>query len=115
MWIFIVVGGLVFGLFAFSQIIYPLFYALPRAKRLANEGKLVKPIPLFTIVIPPIIWIILITGSILLVNKHFAIYAKLYYIALCVILIVVIAQIPKQNRDLEIDFDDTWKEYLKGD
>lgn len=113
MGIIIVVVGLIFGLFAFSQIIYPLFSAWPRAKRLEQEGKLIKPIPIATFIVAPVIWGALLAGSIWLVNNNFTDYIRLYYIALGVILVVVIAQIPKQNRDLEADFKDTWKRYLK--
>lgn len=113
MGIVIVVIGLLFGLFAFSQIIYPLFSAWPRAMRLEREGKLLKPIPIATFIVAPIIWGALLVGSIWLVNNYFSDYTKPYYIALGVILVVVIAQIPKQNRDLEADFKDTWKRYLK--
>jgi len=111
--IVIVVLGLIFGLFAFSQIIYPLFSFWPRAKRLEREGMLVQPIPIATFVVAPVVWGALLAGSIWLVNNYFDEHAKLYYIALGVILVVVIAQIPKQNRDLEADFKETWKRYLK--
>jgi len=113
MWIIIVIIGLLFGLFAFSQIIYPLFSAWPRAKQLEREGKLKKSIPIATFIVAPIIWSVLLLGSIWVVNNYFSAYTKLYYIALVFILIVVIAQIPKQNRDLEADFKDSWKQYLK--
>jgi hypothetical protein len=113
MFIVIVIVGLLFGLFAFSQIIYPLFSAWPRAKKLQREGKLIKPIPIATFVVAPIIWGFLLLGSILIINNYFSDYTKLYYIVLGFILIVVIAQIPKQNRDLEADFMDSWKKYLK--
>ncbi|MDP3985245.1 MAG: hypothetical protein Q8P82_00635 [bacterium] len=113
MWIIITIIGLVFGLFAFSQIVYPLFSALPRAKKLEREGKLIKPIPIATFIIAPIIWSVLLIGSIWLVDNYFSEYIKLYYIVLGFILFVVIAQIPKQNRDLEADFKDSWKQYLK--
>ena len=105
--------GLLFGLFAFSQIIYPLFSAWPRAKQLEREGKLIRPIPISTFLIAPVVWAALLAGSIWLVNNYFGQYAKLYYIVLGFILVVVIAQIPKQNRDLEADFKDSWKQYLK--
>jgi len=111
--IIIVIVGLLFGLFAFSQIVYPLFSAWPRAKRLEREGKLKKPIPTVSFIIAPTIWSVLLAGSIWLVNNSFAEYAKLYYIVLGFILVVVIAQIPTQNRDLEADFKDSWKQYLK--
>lgn len=113
MGIIIFIIGLLLGLFTISQIIYPLFSAWPRAKRLEREGKLLKPIPIATFMISPIIWGTLLAGSIWFVNNYFAYYSRLYYIALSFILIVVIAQIPKQNKDLEDDFKDTWKQYLK--
>lgn len=113
MGIVIFIIGLVFGIFAFSQIIYPLFWAWPRAKQLERKGKLIKSIPITTFVIAPIIWGALLTGSILLVNNYFAEYTRLYYIGLGFSLVVVTAQIPKQNPDLEADFKDSWKEYLK--
>lgn len=113
MWIIITIIGLVFGLFAFSQIIYPLFSALPRAKKLEREGKLIQPIPIATFIIVSIIWGVLLIGSILLVNNYFSEYTIIYYVVLGFILFVVIAQIPKQNRDLEADFKDSWKQYLK--
>ena len=64
MGIVIFVIGLVFGLFAFSQIIYPLFSAWPRAKKLEREGKLKRSIPISTFLIAPIIWGVLMWASI---------------------------------------------------
>lgn len=113
MWIIIIIVGLFFGLFAFSQIVYPLFSAWPRARKLGREGKLKKTIPVTTFVVAPIIWGVLLAGSIWLVNSSFVEYSKLYYIVLGFILIVVIAQIPKQNQNLEADFKDSWRQYLK--
>lgn len=113
MWIIVIVIGLLFGLFAFSQIIYPLFVAWPRASRLGHEGKLKKRIPMATFLVAPVAWTISVYGSIWIMNKYFGDYLKLYYGILGVMLVVVILQIPKKNRDLDADFKDTWKEYLK--
>lgn len=113
MGIVIFVIGLVFGLFAFSQIIYPLFSAWPRAKRLEREGKLKRPTPISTFLIAPIIWGVLIWASIWVIGKFWPDNLNIYYISLAIILFVVIIQIPKQNRDLEADFKDSWKKYLK--
>ena len=113
MGIIIFIIGLFFGLFAFSQIVYPLFSAWPRAKKLERERKLKKTIPISTFLIAPIIWGVLVGGSIWIVNNFFADNLNTYYISLVIILIVVIAQIPKQNRNLEADFKDSWKKYLK--
>ncbi len=113
MWLAIVIVGLIFGLFAFSQIVYPLVTAWPRAIRLEKEGKLKKPIPVATFVIAPIIWSILLMGSIWWVNSSFTEYSDLYYKVLGFIFVVVLVQIPKQNRNLEADFKDSWGQYLK--
>lgn len=113
MGIVIFVIGLVFGLFALSQIIYPLFSAWPRAKKLEREGRLKRPIPITTFVIAPIIWGVLLLGSVWLVKNYFGAHLNTYYISLAIILVVVIMQIPKQNRDLEADFKDSWGAYLK--
>jgi len=113
--IIIFIIGLGFGLFGFSQIIYPLFFALPKIKKLQKENKLKQPIPIYTILLAPIIWLVLIGGSILIVQNYFSEYLSTYLIALGVMLVVVIAQIPKKNKDLEADFMDTWKKYLKED
>jgi len=113
MWIFVVIIGLVFGLFAFSQIIYPLFSAWPQAKRLELEGKLVKPIPISTFIVAPIIWSVLLAGSVWVVNSYFGEHLRPYCIGLGFIFVVVVVQIPKQNRNLKTDFKATWKQYLK--
>jgi protein-S-isoprenylcysteine O-methyltransferase Ste14 len=115
MWIIIIIVGLMLGLFGFSQIIYPLFVAWPRASRLGREGKLKKPIPIATFFVAPIVWSVLVCVSIWITSKYFGEYLKVYYGVLGIMLLVVIVQIPKKNRDLEADFKDTWKEYLKED
>ena len=113
MWIIVVIVALGFGLFAFSPIIYPLFFALPRARKLERENKLKRSIPIYTFIIPPLIWGTLLVGSILLVKRYFMEYQKLYFICLVFILIVMIAQIPMRNKDLEADFKASYKKYLK--
>ena len=113
MGIVIFIIGLVFGLFAFSQIIYPLFSAWPRAKKLERERKLKRPIPISTFLISPLIWGILMLVSVWAVGNFFPDNLSAYYISLVIILFVVIIQIPKQNRDIEADFKNSWKQYLK--
>ncbi|MBI2852785.1 MAG: hypothetical protein HYX84_06760 [Chloroflexi bacterium] len=113
MGIVIFIGGLLFGLFAFSQIVYPVFSAWPRARKLEREGKLIRPIPISTFLIAPVIWGILVWVSAWAVGKFFPTNLSIYYLSLGIIFLIVLVQIPKQNRDLELDFQDTWKQYLK--
>ena len=113
MWIIIIIVGLIFGLFAFSQIVFPLFVSWPRAKKLERENKLKKPIPFYTFLLPVLIWSVLLIGSIILVRNYFVEYLKLYYIVLGFIFVVTVAQIPMKNRDLEADIQGSFKPYLK--
>lgn len=113
MWIIIVIVGLLLGIFAFSQIIYSLFCAWPKAKTLEREGKLVKPIPISTFILAPVVWGILVAGSIWIMNKFFSEYTLIYCIVLGFTLVIVVAQIPRRNKDIEADFKDTWGRFLK--
>jgi hypothetical protein len=115
MGIILFIIGLGLGLFGFSQIIYPIFFVLPKITKLRKENKLKKPIPMYTVLLAPIIWTILIIVSILIVQNYFSNYRNTYLIAFGIMLVVVIAQIPKKNKDLEVDFMETWKDYLKED
>jgi hypothetical protein len=113
--ILIAVIAVPFGLCAFSQIIYPLFYAWPRARQLEREGKLKKSIPIASFLLSPFIWSILFLASIWIVNNYFSNYVTLYYVELGFILFAVIVQISKKNPDIEADFKDSWKQYLKDE
>jgi protein-S-isoprenylcysteine O-methyltransferase Ste14 len=115
MWVIVIIVGLLFGIFTFSQIILPLFYAWPRARRLESEGKLNKPIPIKTFIIPPLSNGILVAVSIWTVDNYLHDHTKLYYIVLGFAFILIFAQILKHNPDLEADFNDTWKDYLRED
>ena len=115
MWVIVIIVGLLFGIFTFSQIILPLFYAWPRARRLESEGKLNKTIPIKTFIIPPLSNGILVAVSIWTVDNYLHDHTKLYYIVLGFAFILIFAQILKHNPDLEADFNDTWKDYLRED
>lgn len=112
-WFLIVIAGFIFGFNALAQIIYPLFFSLPRVGKLKRERKLVKPIPLFALLVAPFIWTILLVVSIWLVNNYLGGYVQFYYIVLGLVLIVVVSKFPEQDIDLEADFNDSWKQYLK--
>ncbi len=117
MWIILViiilVVGLAIGAFGFANIIYPLFVAWPKAKRLEKEGKLIKPIPVLSFILAPIVWTILVVLSIWLINRFVPGLILLYLIELGIIFIYIIVQIPRKNRLIDADFEETWKSYLK--
>jgi uncharacterized membrane protein len=113
MWVIVLIVGFLLGIFGFSNIIYPLLVAWPKAKKLEKEGKLIKPIPRSSFVIAPIIWFILISVSVWVIERFFSKYMILYVIVLAIGLIIVVVQIPRKNKNIEADFAETWKHYLK--
>jgi len=110
--IIVLVVGFTFGLFAFAQILFPLFFALPKAKKMEQENRLIKPIPKRSFIIAPIIWAILLFLIILLVNIFIPSYSIHCYISLAIAFIIEIIQIPLKNKDLQDDFNTTWKSYI---
>jgi len=109
----VILIGFFFGVFDFSNIVYPIFSARPRAKKLEREGKLVKPIPEATFFVAPIVWGAVLIGTIWLVRTYFQEHSLAYELTLFVAFLIVCAQIPRRNKDLEADFATTWGEYLK--
>ncbi len=63
----VVIGYLV-AVSAASNILLPLFWAWPKARRLSREGKLVREIPAARFVTAPLIWtaILAVLGAIAL-------------------------------------------------
>ena len=100
-----------FGLFGFSQIIYPLFQAWPKAALLQKKG-IMKQIPVSHFIVPPIVWIVLITISVWIVSKYIPGNLILYLIVLGVMLIVVIVQMFIKNPNLDRDFYESYGKYL---
>ena len=113
MWIVGTGFGLLVGFFAFCNIILPLFFSWPLAKRLERESKLIRPIPAVTFLIAPVFWGGLLALSVWMARNFFAESALSYYSALGFTLIVTVAQIPMRNPDLMADFKDTYEQYLK--
>ena len=111
MGVIIFIIGLIFGLFSFSQIIYPFFFTVPKLFRLHREEKIKKSTPVYMILIAPIVWLCLTCGSILIVQKYFFNHLESYLVPLGVVLVIVVYQMFKNNKDLEKDFMDTWEEY----
>ena len=58
-----VILGYGVGVFASSNIILPLLWAWPKARRLYREGMLTRPIPTWRFLIPFFIWGLLVLGS----------------------------------------------------
>ena len=110
--LFFILPSIIF-VFALSNIVYPLFYAYPKAKKLERSGKLIKPIPLKTFFIPSFIWLFILLLSYIVTKNYFIEYQSHVIASFVIAFIYVIFQIPKKNKDLEDDFIKSWKTYLK--
>ena len=104
-------------MFVFSNIIFPLFFAWPRAKQLEKEGKLVKPIPVIDFLFPAIVNTVLIIGSIWIVatyiERGLIVYCGVLILSFFAVVRVIRERPPSFEGNLEADFEDRWKEYLR--
>ena len=107
--------GYGFGLFAFSNIVLSLFWSLPESRRLRREGKLTKPIPVTRFLIAPLVWSPLVVGSLLLVNIMFSAASLGYVAGLMASLGQTVRLVFSPNADMEADFADTFRAYLRNE
>tara|TARA_B100000315_G_C14390958_1_gene501931 strand:- start:89 stop:442 length:354 start_codon:yes stop_codon:yes gene_type:complete len=107
--------GFILGIFAWSNIVLPLLFALPLAKRLARANKLTKPIPIRSFVLAPITWSLVLGGLWYWIHTSHPDLQIMWNIGMVCSLILIICQIPLKNQDLLEDFVTTWGNYIKED
>lgn len=108
-----VVIGYFIGVTAASNILLPLFWAWPKARRLSEEGKLVREIPAARFLTAPVIWtaiLILLTGIAFWLSSSLG---PGFVIGLMAGAAQISALVAKPNEHMEQDFADTYGEYLK--
>jgi len=115
MWIIVIIGTFILGVFAFPQIIYPPFVAWPKSKRLLKENKLKSSIPISKFFLPPLVWSAILVSLTIFVREYLEKYFKLYCIVLIFTLIIVLAQVPMKSEKIEADLNDFFKPYLKDE
>lgn len=107
--------GFIFGLFAASQILYPIFYSLPKLAKMKKAGLLKKEPPLFYTLITPVIWVLLTLVVVWIFNRFFPSTTTYFLIGYGISVFVALIQIPRKNKDLEEDFKHSYRNYLKDD
>jgi hypothetical protein len=108
------VAGWGLGLFASGNILLPLFWAWPKARRLSREGKLDRPIPAVRILLPPVLWSIALAVSVLLVTSMFPSLDYSFAIGLIVGFGQTARLLTSPDQHMEADFVATYGGYFKG-
>lgn len=96
--------ALAFGFIAFSQITYPLVTLIPKVRKLMEEHQSERTMLLYLLLLAPVIWTIVLACSIVLVFRYYGAYSKTYLMGLGIVLILVIFNLYKRNRDIEEEF-----------
>lgn len=109
-YIFVIIGFIV-GLISWAQILYPLFHSLPKIRRYKKMGLFKKNPPLWYTLTTPAIWV----SILFLLNYLLGFYKYIdeYNIGLLASFVLIGVQIFLRNPDLEKDFIDSYKRYLK--
>lgn len=110
--IFVWFFAMAIGTFASAQILYPIFFALPRLIKLKRENKVYR-IPVAPIVVPPLLWLFFTFLAYLLVNAWFPKMVLLFWIIYGVFSLIVLSRI-NDPKNLE-DFNDTYETVMKED
>lgn len=109
------VVGYVIAVFAASNILLPLFWAWPKARRLSREGKLVRDIPAARFLAAPLIWtaiVAVLAGIALWLSSGLGSGLLVGFMAGAA---QISGLVSKPNEHMEQDFADTYGEYLKED
>jgi hypothetical protein len=109
--------GFAVGAFGISSIVFPIFWAWPKARRLRQQGQLIKAIPAVQFVAPALIWMVLLFGLLLAAATLSSSLAISCLIGLLACLLgtcrTLVKPSPKERGDMEADFNDTYRSYLK--
>jgi hypothetical protein len=112
MGIVLLIVGYAAGLFAASNVLLPLFWAWPKARKLERDGQLFRPIPAARFVAPAAIWSLGVAVTVLLVDG-FGGSASSYLIGVFVGTIQTGKLLLDPNQDMEADFKSAYESYLK--
>jgi hypothetical protein len=102
------------GIFAFSNIILPIFYVIPRLKREKREGNLLKKVPIFKVLYPILFWITVLILVIQYAKYNLEKSFTIICIGFSLSAIAIIITLIKKNPDMDDDFKRNFKEYLKN-
>lgn len=97
--------GLFFGLFAWAQIIYPIFLALPWLIRMKRKGR-IKQIPLSKVIFPPVIWIVLSGIIAAFISSSLPASYMGFLLGFWASFVLILTQI--RNPDNKKDFESTY-------
>ena len=99
------------NIFAVSNIILPITYALPKLIKAKKQSKLKNKIPLLRIFTAPITWLILLIVIYTIIKSYFESYVYIFNSALIISIISLLFF--SNKKDMADDFQSTYKEYLK--
>lgn len=103
----------VLGIFAFSNIIFPIIYGLPLVRRLQSEDALSKPIPTLRVITPCVLWSVILYGIWYATQQYHPGYERALLLGLGASLVLVFIWGPQQRQSLAEDFYEAWGSYLK--
>jgi hypothetical protein len=108
------IAGLVIGLFGSSQILYPIFYSLPRLTRLKKQGKLNSKYSLAYVFGTPLIWVVLYALLVFAALRFAPTHVNALLMGLGISAAIILFQIPKGNPDLFTDFIRSYGKHING-
>ncbi len=100
-------SGVGIGFLCLSQILYPLYFLLPRYDELYDVTKLEHSVLLYTILRVPVVWATLLLTALLSVIQFFPNFQIHFFFGLMCSLIFVIVELISKRGSLEAHFMDS--------
>jgi len=106
--------GWIVGLFLLAQIIYPILFSIPTARKLQSRGVLKRPIPMAYILAAPVVGTIILGGALFVVRTWFSDHLLAFTVGLVVAGLILLVQLPLKNADLYSDFFAPYRGFIEG-
>lgn len=116
MFIVSLIVGYIVGTLAFPNIVLPLLWSWPKARRLDREGKLTKPIPRVTLLLAPVVWFVLVGLSCVAVTTIAPSLLWGYVAGATLSLVQTLCGLlsGRERAAMESAFQRQWRDYLKA-
>lgn len=103
----------IIGLYAFSNILLPLFYSLPKFIKEKKRGSLNRKIPYILIIWPSMLWLVILIAGFFYSHNKIPDKTLQILIGLGISLILIIGKLIGKSEDIEYDFYRNYKNYFK--
>lgn len=112
---FIVIVSIAFSAVTLSNVLLPIFYTIPQLRKERIKNNIIKKIPIYLIIWPPIFYSIVFVIGFYFAQKFIPHKRVEIIFGIALSLFLLILRTKKRNSDMTDDFKRYFKDYLKSE